>query len=59
MCFILALLFAYATYAMLGLTLTPQDSGVSASGDWGYALLPGAVLVALVALGVALWRKGE
>jgi succinate dehydrogenase/fumarate reductase cytochrome b subunit len=58
-CFALALLFAYATYGILGLTLTPQDSGVAASGEWGYAVVPGAVCVALVALGIVLWRKGE
>jgi hypothetical protein len=58
-CFILAFLCAYATYAMLGLTLTPQDSGVPASGDWGIALIPGGVCVPLVALGVVLWREGE
>jgi hypothetical protein len=58
-CFVLALPFAYVTYAVLGLTLTPQDSGVPASGDWGYAILPGAIVVALVALGIVLWREGE
>ena len=59
LCFVVALPFAYATYAFLGLALVPQDSGVPASGDWGYALLPGAAFLALVALGIALWREGE
>jgi hypothetical protein len=47
---------AYLTYAVLGLTLIPQDSGVEANGHWEYALVPGIATLALLAAGVALLR---
>jgi hypothetical protein len=57
-CALLALVAAWGTYALLALALIPQDSGVSATGDWEYALVPGAATVALALYAIALWRKG-
>jgi hypothetical protein len=47
---------AFVTVVLLGLALTPQDSGALPSGDWGLALLPGSCTVALTVLAVVLWR---
>lgn len=54
---LLALASAYVTYVALALALTPQDSGAEASGQWGYALVPGAATLALLAVGLALLRN--
>ncbi len=44
-CFLTAAVAAFVTFGVLGLTLTPQDSSIPATGEWGYALIPGAVAV--------------
>jgi hypothetical protein len=59
LCAFLTFVAAYLTYAVLGLALIPQDSSVPATGEWGYALVPGVCAVALGALTVALWRNAD
>jgi hypothetical protein len=59
LCAILAILGALVTAAVLGLALVPQESSGPATGDWGWALLPGVPSVALGWLAVAFWRESD
>jgi hypothetical protein len=58
-CGLLALLGAAFTAGFLALAFTPQESSGPASGDWGYALLPGIPTAVLAWLAVTLWRNSE
>ena len=58
-CGLLALVGACVTAGFLGLAFIPQESSGPASGDWGYALVPGIPTAALAWLAVMLWRNSE
>jgi hypothetical protein len=58
-CGLLAAVGAVVTAIFLGLAYIPQESSGPASGEWGYALLPGVPSAALAWLAVALWRNSD
>jgi TRAP-type C4-dicarboxylate transport system permease small subunit len=59
LCFLVAAIAAWLAIGLLGLALTPQDSSVPATGEWGYALIPGGVAVGAFSAGIILFRRGR
>jgi hypothetical protein len=54
---IFGLVAACAAFFWVLASLTPQDSGIEANGDWGYGILPAALGIACFMSGIQLLKS--